>query len=194
MTSNHDAVVGVLHTSKVPLDAKEIGRRSSISTRDVNSVLYEGVGVDFVRTRDPKPRWSLLSQVLMANAVDSLEFVEFGSQPLVMSHQDELWEFFAQQVCGSRNDPPYTIEFVGPRQAMVSVNVAFVGGELRGASASQKICSEQAQLILGFAVATHQVLARIGVNSDSTLAEYVLRDVLLHLAQVSTRSQSLSTD
>jgi len=170
-----ESVVVVLHSAAEPLTASQIAQRLKSTRSEVNAVLYSGIGVQFRKTADERPRWSLLGATLNTIRPDGFTLRSTASSPVHIDLQGGDWTVQIVQERRSRNDPLYRVEVTGVRHARVLVNVTLTGADsdLEGASPSSAV------LVAAAIGLTNQILLqRLGEDFERQRVDLLLRDVL----------------
>ena len=167
-----DQVTKALAVAGRSMTASEVARVLKVSRKEVNSVLYSGLGSRFLRSEDEKPKWSLLSATRMASRRDDFSFQVQPGGPIHVDQQGGDWTVTVASAPRSRNDPPYEIEMTGVRVARVTVNTTLLGQHDRDDWAS-------ANLVAAFALTNQILLTRLGDSFSDQNPEMILRDTLL---------------
>lgn len=170
-----DQVVGALAIEGRPVSAADLARKMQTSRKEVNSILYQGLGVRFLRSEDKTPKWSLVCASGSTMNQDNFKFRVSPDGPIHVDHQGGDWTLVVALASRSRNDPPYVVEMTGLRQARVVVNSTLLGEQ----------GSEdwgRAYLVAAFALTNQILLTRLGDPFAEASPEILLRDTLLSFA------------
>ena len=177
--SDFESVKRVLQTSSKPLTGSEIASRLKVPRKEANSILYKGLGINFLKSGDERPRWSLIEPVRNGPTQTPLNFKQVPVGEIHVDQQGGDWTVTVAVADRSRNDVPYEVEMIGVRQARLLVNRSFLGEDDDWSKIS---------LLAGVALC-HQILStKLGQALHDAEPGLVLRDVLLAMSSASPQS------
>lgn len=124
-------VLAFLHRARTAT-ASEIAGSLGVDRREVNSVLYQGIGRSYCRSGDQPPRWSPIQFQRSQSA-----FTPGHSIPAISHHDFHIdfaggdWKLRIVVDDASRNDPIARVEALGERHRLITV-ATHASGQMNG--------------------------------------------------------------
>jgi hypothetical protein len=102
--------------------APDIGRSLGVPKAEINSCLYEGRGVDFVRDNGKPPMWRLVAKNVEQKVWSPSLLDRRISGDIHIDFQGGDWVVEIRMVERSWNDPVAVVEILGKRQRLITVS------------------------------------------------------------------------